>query len=208
MQGAGDVAPLAVETGVVHRQGAAVGEACGRIPFSFGVTPDGLLVGGVPALTREGGPLGEAAAWLHQRDILQLTFVPDVPPTALEKFLALLSEDPRIVQERGGPGKEWAHNGHPSILVEQIDFSKVLEDRDTEKTAENKDDLWKAIVHAVVERRKTLDDSIQKRMLELMDGARPLVERHNMTDLEVVIQEILQDKIAIDYEGSGLAEPE
>ena len=49
---------------------------------------------------------------------------------------------------------------------------------------------------------------IQKRMLELMDGARPLVERGNMTDLEVVIQEILQDKIAIDYEASGLAEPE
>ena len=48
---------------------------------------------------------------------------------------------------------------------------------------------------------------IQKRMLELMDGARPLVERGNMTDLEVVIQEVLQDKIAIDYAGSGLAEP-
>jgi DNA-directed RNA polymerase subunit omega len=48
---------------------------------------------------------------------------------------------------------------------------------------------------------------IQKRMIELMDGARPLVERHNMTDLEVVIQEVLQDKIAIDYAGSGLDEP-
>ena len=48
---------------------------------------------------------------------------------------------------------------------------------------------------------------IQKRMLELMDGARPLVERGNLTDLEVVVQEILQDKIAIDYAGSGLAEP-
>ncbi|HZN68628.1 MAG TPA: DNA-directed RNA polymerase subunit omega [Tepidisphaeraceae bacterium] len=50
---------------------------------------------------------------------------------------------------------------------------------------------------------------IQKRMLELMDGARPLVERRgHMTDLEVVIQEILQDKIAIDYEASGLDKPE
>ena len=48
---------------------------------------------------------------------------------------------------------------------------------------------------------------IQKRMLELMDGARPLVERGNMSDLELVIQEILQDKIAIDYEQSGLDEP-
>ena len=49
---------------------------------------------------------------------------------------------------------------------------------------------------------------IQKRMLELMDGARPLVERGSMTDLEIVIQEIIQDKITIDYEGSGLARPE
>ena len=44
---------------------------------------------------------------------------------------------------------------------------------------------------------------IQKRMLELMDGARPLVERENMTDLEVAIQEILQDKITLDYAEGG-----
>ncbi|HEY8665737.1 MAG TPA: DNA-directed RNA polymerase subunit omega [Tepidisphaeraceae bacterium] len=49
---------------------------------------------------------------------------------------------------------------------------------------------------------------IQRRMLELMDGARPLVDRENLTDLEVVIQEILQDKIAIDYAASGLADPD
>jgi DNA-directed RNA polymerase subunit omega len=48
---------------------------------------------------------------------------------------------------------------------------------------------------------------IQRRMLELMDGARPLVERDGLTDLETVVQEILQDKIAIDYEQSGLAKP-
>ena len=49
---------------------------------------------------------------------------------------------------------------------------------------------------------------IQKRMLELMDGARPLVDRDGLTDLEVVVQEILQDKIAIDYAASGITEPE
>ena len=49
---------------------------------------------------------------------------------------------------------------------------------------------------------------IQKRMIELMDGARPLVAREGLTDLETVIQEILQDKIAIDYEGSGITAPD
>ena len=49
---------------------------------------------------------------------------------------------------------------------------------------------------------------IQKRMIELMDGARPLVERKpGQTDLEVVVEEILQDKLAIDYAASGLAPP-
>ena len=62
------------------------------------------------------------------------------------------------------------------------------------------------IVHKVGGRFK-LTALIQKRMLELMDGARPLVERDNMTDLEIVIQEILQNKIAIDYEQSGLRLP-
>lgn len=50
---------------------------------------------------------------------------------------------------------------------------------------------------------------IQKRMLELMQGSRPLVERkRGMTDMEVAIQEILEDKIAIDYEKSDVPTPE
>lgn len=50
---------------------------------------------------------------------------------------------------------------------------------------------------------------LQKRMSELMDGARPLVERQDgWTDLEVAIQEVLQDKITIDYEASGLLRPD
>ena len=63
------------------------------------------------------------------------------------------------------------------------------------------------IVHKMGGRFK-LTALIQKRMLELMDGARPLVERRDgQTDLEVVIQEILQDKITIDYDASGITPP-
>src|SRR5688500_15844021 len=66
----------------LERLGAALDQACGNLPLSFGVTPDTLLLGGVPALTHDVGPIGEAAAWLHQRDILQITFVPNLPPIA------------------------------------------------------------------------------------------------------------------------------
>jgi len=49
---------------------------------------------------------------------------------------------------------------------------------------------------------------IQKRLVELVQGARPLVERKKgMTDLEVVIEEIMQDMISIDYEKSDISPP-
>ena len=65
-----------------------------------------------------------------------------------------------------------------------------------------------AIVNKVGGRFK-LTALIQKRMLELMDGARPLVDRKdNQTDLEVAIQEVLHDKITIDYANSDLLPPD
>ncbi len=49
---------------------------------------------------------------------------------------------------------------------------------------------------------------IQKRLAELVQGSRPLVERKKgMTDMEVVIEEILQDLISIDYENSDIPPP-
>jgi DNA-directed RNA polymerase subunit omega len=45
---------------------------------------------------------------------------------------------------------------------------------------------------------------IQKRLAELMQGSRPLIENtENKTQLEIVIEEILQDKIAPVIETSG-----
>ncbi len=50
---------------------------------------------------------------------------------------------------------------------------------------------------------------IQKRMVELMEGSRPLVERQRgMTDMEVAIQEILEDKVGIDYDKSDIPTPD
>ena len=41
---------------------------------------------------------------------------------------------------------------------------------------------------------------IQKRMVELMEGSRPLIENtEGMTMMEIVVEEIMQDKIAPDY---------
>ena len=49
---------------------------------------------------------------------------------------------------------------------------------------------------------------IQHRWVELIHGARPLVERNGRPDLEVIIDEILQGKISIDRDNSTITEPE
>lgn len=54
--------------------------------------------------------------------------------------------------------------------------------------------------------RFKLSSLIQKRMTELMEGARPLIEdTEGKTMMEIVVQEIMQDKIAID---DGTEKPE
>ena len=48
---------------------------------------------------------------------------------------------------------------------------------------------------------------IQKRLRELMQGSRPLIEdAENKTPMEIVVQEILQDKIAADYPAGSLGQ--
>ena len=49
---------------------------------------------------------------------------------------------------------------------------------------------------------------MQKRWVELMQGARPTIEAGDLSELEIIVQEILQGKIAADL-GSmpGIPEP-
>lgn len=50
---------------------------------------------------------------------------------------------------------------------------------------------------------------IQKRVVELMQGSRPMVDKkRGMTDMEVAIQEILEEKITIDWEKSDVTRPD
>jgi len=49
---------------------------------------------------------------------------------------------------------------------------------------------------------------IQKRLQEILQGSRPLIDNPaGKTYMEIVVQEILEDKIAIDYETSDIVEP-
>lgn len=48
---------------------------------------------------------------------------------------------------------------------------------------------------------------IQRRLKELIEGARPLVDTRAKTIIEVVVQEIMEDKIGIDYDRTPMLDP-
>lgn len=50
--------------------------------------------------------------------------------------------------------------------------------------------------------RFKLSTLIQKRMIALNQGARPLLDIRNADKLQIVIQEIMQDKIYLDLSGN------
>lgn len=55
--------------------------------------------------------------------------------------------------------------------------------------------------------RFKLSALIQKRMIEIMEGARPLIEdTEGLTTMEIVIREIVEDKITLEEADTG--EPE
>ncbi|MEM1212460.1 MAG: DNA-directed RNA polymerase subunit omega [Planctomycetota bacterium] len=47
---------------------------------------------------------------------------------------------------------------------------------------------------------------IQHRVRELMDGARPLVERNGRTDFEIAVQEVVEGKITIGQDDESFDE--
>ena len=64
------------------------------------------------------------------------------------------------------------------------------------------DDLKEEFIVNKVGGRFKLSTLIQKRMVALNTGAKPLVNNHTKDKLAIVIQEILQDKIFLDSTGS------
>jgi DNA-directed RNA polymerase subunit omega len=62
------------------------------------------------------------------------------------------------------------------------------------------DDLREEAIVNKVGGRFKLSTLIQKRMVAINGGARPLVDMDTANKMEIVIQEILQDKIYLDSE--------
>jgi HEAT repeat protein len=154
----------AVETSV-RRLGDVVRTSTAGAAFTFGVTPRTLLVAGVPLA--EDQPVTETARLLHDRDVLQITFLGDVPHEALQSVLKLLSTPADDLRAAGGPAPAWAATGHSSIALEQIDYEKILEDRDVAAPLDKRDDVWRSLVNQIVAGSTFFDERQQQRLLEI-----------------------------------------
>ena len=156
----------------VDRFGAAIRESSLGAAFAIGVTPDTLLIEGTSADASQAG-IAEAAAMLHDRDILTLTFIGAIPPETIQAFLGVLTLDPAERRAQGGPARIWARQGHESLGIQQIDYEKVLA-REEGQVAEpaKRDDLWRSIVLSIVGGQKAVfDGHAQERLLAISGSA-------------------------------------
>ena len=146
------------------RLSQAIQDATNDAVFSVGITPDTLLIESFPV--PDNPQVVEAARLLHDRDLLRLTFSGRVPPEAVSKLLRLLALDRATLRSRGGPEGVWREDGDVSIVLEQIDYVHVLEDKDAH-IERKQDDVWKSIVQSIVTGQKTMDEVAQQRLLSI-----------------------------------------
>jgi HEAT repeat protein len=155
----------------VSRLADAVRQSSLGAVFSLGVTPETLLIEGTPADTGQTG-IAEAAALLHDRDLLQVTFIGDVSTEALHAFLRVLTLDTAERRQRGGPAQIWQTEGHSSIALEQIDYQKMLAREEGEvPEAAKRDDLWRSIVLSITSSKTLFDEREQQRLLAIAGSA-------------------------------------
>ncbi len=152
----------------VKRLAEAIAQSSLGAVFSIGITPETLMIEATAADSSQAG-IAEAAALLHDRDLLRVTFLGEVPIEALHAFLRVLAIDPEERRVRGGPARIWMHEGHPSIALEQIDYAQVLQREEGQVTASAKrDDLWRSIVTSIAGGQTAVfDESQQLRLLEI-----------------------------------------
>src|SRR5262245_17795409 len=145
--------------------------------FSIGITPETLMVESTPADAAQSS-IAEAAALLHDRDLLRITFIGDVPTEAILALLRLLSLDPAERRARGGPAVIWAAESQPSLVLEQIDYRKVLaREEGAVPEPAKRDDLWRSIVSDIAGGQQTVfDEHAQERLLAIAGSPRDISE--------------------------------
>lgn len=115
-------------TAALSRLRTAISTLLPHAGLIVGVTPATLLVNSepLPADPR----IREVAALLHDREILLFRIREEPSVVALSDLLQYLTVDSETVRANGGPVKYWATFGHRWLEIGQIDFDRIMADRD------------------------------------------------------------------------------
>ena len=155
----------------VERLADAIQQASRGAAFALGITPETLMVEGAEA-NRDETAIAEAAAMLHDRDLIHILFVGAVPQAALHRLLRVLTMDAAERRQRGGPAKIWAAEGDPSIVLDQIDYEQLLaREHAGDHAATGRDDLWRSIVLSITAGQTAFDELSQRRLLDIAASA-------------------------------------
>src|SRR5439155_147041 len=105
----------------------------------------------------------------HDRDIVTLSFIGEVPYEAIHLLLRILTLETSERRAQGGPAAIWAKEGDPSVAIEQIDYKSLLarEEGDVPEPA-RRDDLWRSIVLSISSGGGVVfDEAAQQRLLAI-----------------------------------------
>ena len=139
----------------VKRLAEAINRSVAGAVFTFGVTPTTLMVAGYPLPEEQS--VTDAARLMHDHDILQMTFVGEPDAATLQALLALLQRPADELRAEGGPAKVWQQTRQAMVALEQIDYEKILEDRNVDHALEQRDDVWRSLVNSIVEGHHAFD---------------------------------------------------
>jgi hypothetical protein len=164
-------------TAAVERLAGAIRDSSLGTILSIGITPQTLMIEATAADASQPG-IAEASAFLHERDLLAMTFVGEVPADAIRALLQLLSLESTERRRRGGPAAIWQNEGHSSIALKQIDYGKVLaREEGTVAEPARRDDLWRSIVMSIAGGQKAaFDERAQERLLAIAGSPVDIVD--------------------------------
>ena len=149
----------------VERFIAAATEASAGGMMQLAVTPHALLLDGLPLDSSDQAAV-ECAELLHDRDILQITFVAAPSDAVVRSLLSVLTLDRDTRRARGGPAAIWSAEDQVAILLEQIDYQEILE-REIDEGPARRDATWKSIVRSIIMGHSTFTAAEQERLLEI-----------------------------------------
>ncbi|MEW5982395.1 MAG: HEAT repeat domain-containing protein [Acidobacteriota bacterium] len=165
-----------------ERLRTAFAQLAGHGGLELGITPAALMANGEVLAPDE--RTGEAAALLHERDLLRLRVRSAPALNEASDFLQLLGFDGNTLRKRGGPARVWEHFGHRWLEVDQLDYDSILAATPAGRASggagsgggdggrsASQDDVWTALVRSIAGGRPSADAPAQKRLVDIARSA-------------------------------------